>query len=229
MDKDEGYRNLASSDAQEMPERSKNVEKGGKKPKKGRRVVLLCTAAVLLIAAAELAVLFAYFLPSPFPCRALRFDADEVTEILLVRERREQAQGIFQTVYDYARVTDPDAIAALVGSLGAISLREESGRRWTDVETDDRMGGPYYVRVTTADGTAQRFAFGAPGLLLLESGSPFSTEERESIFYRCEFAALFALVDPYFEEYPAQLSQEEREDCRPSQYLMKEKEYVYGG
>ena len=55
------------------------------------------------------------------------------------------------------------------------------------------------------------------------------TEERESIFYRCDFAALFALVDPYFAEYPARLSQEEREDCRPSQYLMKEKEYVYGG
>lgn len=182
MGEDEGYRSLASSDAQEMPERNKTVEKCGKKSKKSRRMILLCTAAVLLIAAAELAVLFAYFLPSPFPCRALRFDADEVTEILLVRERREQTQGIFQTVYDYARVTDPDAIAALTGSLGAISLREESGRRWTDLETDDRMGGPYYVRVTAVDGTAQRFAFGAPGLLLLESavpsppksGSPFS-------------------------------------------------------
>lgn len=229
MGKEEAYRETASPDARENVEMSKTVEKCGKKSKKSRRMILLCTAAVLLIAAAELAVLFTYFLPSPFPCRALRFDADEVTEILLVRERREQAQGIFQTVYDYARVTDPDAIAALTGSLGAISLREESGRRWTDVGTDDRMDGPYYVRVTAVDGTARRFAFGAPGLLLLESGSPFSTEERESIFYRCEFAALFALVDPYFEEYPAQLSQEEREDCRPSQYLMKEKEYVYGG
>lgn len=192
-------------------------------------VITAAIVAILLIAAAELAVLFAYFLPSPFPCRALRFDADEVTEILLVRERREQAQGIFQTVYDYARVTDPDAITALAGSLGAFSLREESGRRWTDVGTDDRMTGPYYVRVTEADGTALRFAFGAPGLLLLESSSPFSTEERESIFYRCDFAALSALIDPYFEEYPAQLSQEEREDCRPSQYLMKEREYAYGG
>lgn len=185
-------------------------------------------AAVLFIAVAELAVLFAYFLPSPFPCRALRFDADEVTEILLVRDRREQVQGIWQTVYDCARVTDPEALAALTGSLGEFSLHEESGRRWTDIAADERMGGPYDVRVTMTDGTSVRFAFGAPGLLLLESSSPFSTEERESVFYRCDFAALFALLDPYFQEYAAQLSQEEREDCRPSQYLMKEKEYAYG-
>lgn len=46
-----GLRNLASSDAQEMPERSKNVEKCGKKSKKSRRMILFCTAAVLLIAA----------------------------------------------------------------------------------------------------------------------------------------------------------------------------------
>ncbi len=185
-------------------------------------------AAVLFIAVAELAVLFAYFLPSPFPCRALRFDADEVTEILLVRDRREQVQGVWQTVYDCARVTDPEALAALTGSLGEFSLHEESGCRWTDIAADERMGGPYDVRVTMTDGTSVRFAFGAPGLLLLESSSPFSTEERESVFYRCDFAALFALFDPYFQEYAAQLSQEEREDCRPSQYLMKEKEYAYG-
>ena len=79
-----------------------------------------------------------------------------------------------------------------------------------------------------AGGIKVRFAFGGPGLFLLESSSPFSTEERESVYYRCDTDALCRLLDPYLEKYPELLTLEEAEDCRLSTYLMKEAEYEYG-
>ena len=188
-----------------------------------KRCILLSTAA-LLIAAAELAVLFTWFLPSPFPARPLRFDADGVTEIVLLRERRE---GL-GTVTDCVRVTEPDELSALCGAFRTISLREQAGHRWQELAAAAGRSA-YTVCVTGTDGTKEKFAFGGDGLLLRETGSPFSTEARESMYYRCDCDALEALCEPYFRQLPGErLSAEELAACRPSLFLLKEAEYEYG-
>lgn len=190
-----------------------------------RRVIL--SLAALLIAAAELAVLFAYFLPIPFAYRPLRYPAEQVTEILILRERREQAQAQWQTVTGCVRVTEPSDIAALCTAFRGISLREQPGHR--ELELTASAGARYDVCVVLESGERLPFAFGDGGLLLRQVSSPFSTEKAESVFYRCNYDALKKLCEPYFSSYPdTPLSQEEAALSRPSRYLQKEAEYEYG-
>lgn len=191
-----------------------------------KRRVLLSIAA-LLLAAAELAVLFTYFLPVPFAYCPLRYPAEQVTEILIIRERREQVQTQWQTATDVSRVTEPADVDALCAAFWKVSLREQLGHRALELMVS--MGAFYNVCVVLENGERLPFAFAAGNLLLRQVSSPFSTEEYESVFYRCDYDALRKLCDPYFSKYPNEtLSQEEREVSRPSQYLLKEAEYAYG-
>mgnify|MGYP000016482174 CR=1 FL=1 len=190
-----------------------------------RRVIL--SIAALLLAAAELAVLFTYFLPFPFPVRPLRYPAEQVTEILIIRERREQVQTQWQTATDVARVTEPADVDALCAAFREVPLREQLGHRTLELMVS--MGAFYNVCVVLENGERLPFAFGAENLLLRQVSSPFSTEEYESVFYRCDYDALRKLCDPYFSKYPSEsLSHEEIEVSRPSWYLLKEAEYEYG-